>query len=367
MNSKNKLIFISHGLNIGGAEKFLISLANSLCLEFNTSILAISPGDALLHELAKEVNYSEIKRNRKFDLKTILSLRKILKENPTSIICTMDFFCFLYYRLASFGLKKSDKVFISYHSTILKNFKENFLTFIYTRFIRKKDMVLTVCNNQAVYTAEKFRIKLNQFYSIYNGVNVEYWKEENSQDIKKQIRTKYNIPLDANLIVITAALREEKNHVLGIRALKYLHEKLNNFSYLLIVGDGTFLNDIKKEVNECKLNEYVIFAGSQNDVKPFYYASNIFTLTSFTETFSIAVLEAMACGLPCVITNVGGANEIISDGFNGFLTEVNDISVAENWNTALNQNFSKNDIQKYVFEKFNLEDMVKKYYTIFQS
>ena len=367
MSSKKKIIFISHGLKIGGAEKFLISLANSLCSDFEITILAISSGNELLNELSKKVKYIEIKRKSKFDLKTILTLRKYLKQNTESIICNMDFFCFIYYRMANIFCKNSSPLFISYHSTILKNFKENFLTWIYTRFLRKSDKILTVSENQALYTSKKFKIKINQFLSIHNGIDVKKWIESNDQDYKNFIRNKYSIPLNSKLIVITAALRLEKNHEMAIKALSHLHNYHANKAYLLIVGGGTLLNEIKNEVANCKLNDYVIFTGSQNNVKPFYFASDIFSLTSFSETFSIAVLEAMACGLPCVITNVGGANEMVINGFNGYLSEVNEISMAENWDKALHQKFSENDIQNYTLENFNLEKMVNKYKLVFKQ
>ena len=362
-----KIIFISHGLNIGGAEKFLISLANYLSEKFIVEIVAISPGRDLLGELSNEVTFKEIKRVKKFDIKTIIELHKYLSKNKNAIVCNMDFFCFFYYRLSTIFLKSNNNTFISYHSTILKNRKENILTWIYTRFLRKRDCIITVSENQAKYTANKFGLNFSMFKTIHNGIDVSKWENNEFIDFKKQIRERYNIPFDSKVIVITAALREEKNHILAIEALNYFHHYYKSKPYLLLVGDGEMRNQIKSQIEKFDIMEYVVFAGSQSNVKPFYYASDIFSLTSFSETFSIAVLEAMSSGLPCVITNTGGANEMVKDGFNGFLSEINPVSVAECWNKAFNYDFSNELIKNNVIDRFDVLSMVNKYNTIFDK
>ncbi len=362
---EKKIFFISHGLNIGGAEKFLISLANGLSENFDVTVIAISPGNTLLNELSEKVNFIQIERKRKIDFNTIFKLNQILKNNSNAIICSMDFFCFTYFRISTLFLKKQ-KSYISYHSTILKNKKEYFLTWLYTRFLRKTDKILTVSKNQAAYTSKKFKINPKKFLTINNGIEIKKWGNISNFDFKKIIRSNYNIPLDAKVIVITAALRIEKNHINAIKALDYLHNTLNCNAYLLLVGGGDCFNLIEKQVLESKLEQFVVFVGSQKDVRPFYYASDIFTLTSDRiETFSIAALEAMACGIPCVLTNIGGANEMIVPYENGFISEIAFDSIANYWYMALNTSFSKQKIISRVADEFNIEKMINNYKKIF--
>jgi glycosyltransferase involved in cell wall biosynthesis len=75
----------------------------------------------------------------------------------------------------------------------------------------------------------------------------------------------------------------------------------------------------------------------------------------------------MACGLPTVITDVGGANEMIINGVNGYLSEVNEISIAENWLKALTTNFYPDDIIANVSSKYDLKVMIDKYNSVFNN
>ena len=110
------------------------------------------------------------------------------------------------------------------------------------------------------------------------------------------------------------------------------------------------------------MNKRIIFAGNQDNVQPFYWASDIFTLTSKgVETFSIAALEALNCGLPCVLTDIGGANEMIENGVNGYLSKTNFEDISEQWSKALLENFDKKNISFSIKKKFSLDLMIDKY------
>jgi glycosyltransferase involved in cell wall biosynthesis len=105
-----------------------------------------------------------------------------------------------------------------------------------------------------------------------------------------------------------------------------------------------------------------VFTGYVPDVRQVYWMSDLFTLTSNrVETFSIAALEAMSCGLPAVITNIGGATEMVFDGENGFLSGTDAESIASTWSKALDHTFSAKDIRAIVREKFDQERMTMEY------
>ena len=69
------------------------------------------------------------------------------------------------------------------------------------------------------------------------------------------------------------------------------------------------------------LGESVVLAGARRDVRDYYWAADVFVLASRTEGLSHALLEAMSCGLPAVVSNAGGSPDVVQDGANGLLFE----------------------------------------------
>ena len=98
------------------------------------------------------------------------------------------------------------------------------------------------------------------------------------------------------------------------RIIKY--EK--NF-ILIFVGEGDLRSELEKKIKFHNLENHILLLGSRNDIPEILAATDIFILGSLWEGLPGSILEAMASSVPVVSTNVGGANEIITDGDNGFL------------------------------------------------
>jgi glycosyltransferase involved in cell wall biosynthesis len=366
---KKRIIFIINDLGFGGAQKFLITLLNSLNLEkFDVAIVSLSNNNTLKSELRNSINLIELPRNTKFDINHLIRLRRIILEKKSDCIFCIGFFCFFLATISMLFCKRKFKNIISYHTTIQPNRKQVLLIWLYSKLLREKDIIVTVSKNQANYTAKKYRINKTFFKTIHNGINTKYWYYPKTKKVFKEIRDRFDIPETSNLIVIAAGLRPEKNHINAIKALKILHESYDTKAYLLLVGDGIMRKRIEILTNQLGINQFVKFAGFQSDVRSYYWSSNLFALCSDkVETFSIAALEAMACGLPAVITNIGGANEMIVDNENGFLCDPSENDIAEKWFKALNSKFSPTAIMERIHRDFDQEKMVLQYEKILES
>ena len=290
------------------------------------------------------------------------SLRRLIRTEKPDIIFCLNFFSFFLTKLIISGLKQKPFVIISYHSTIPKNKKENNLNKLYITLLTRKDLIITVSENQAKYTALKYGIPTRLFKTIHNGIDINKWRLPVDHCDKIKLRNQYGIPENAIVIIMTAAFRPEKNQMGAIKSLQVLHSTYNQKAYLLFVGEGILLEECRSMAEKMEMAEFIKFAGPQSDVRPFYWASNLFTLCSTSvETFSIAALEAMACGLPIVLTNIGGASEMISEGLNGFLCEPDIADIARNWSKALQLDFSAETIHDYVSRNFSAEKMIGEY------
>ena len=350
---------------VGGAQKFLVSLVNSLDIEiFTILVISLSGRNALQSEVNEHIMFIPLPRNRKIDRKTIFTLRNILLDFEPHCVFCLGAYPFFIVNVASFFSNRFKKI-ISYHITVPLNGKQDKLHKLYFSLLKKKDIIITVSKNQEIYTARRYKVPENKFKTIHNGIDINQWTLPTKDFSRTNLRANYGLLPDSKVIIIAANLRPEKNHLGAIESLKILHDTHKLMASLLIVGDGVVLDKLKELVAQTNLSSYVIFTGEQKDVRPFYWISDLFTLTSKkVETFSIAALEAMACGLPAVLTDIGGANEMIVEKLNGLLCSPDETDISEKWYAALTMPFDNVKISQDIHKKFNHTDMVTKYETI---
>jgi glycosyltransferase involved in cell wall biosynthesis len=124
-------------------------------------------------------------------------------------------------------------------------------------------------------------------------------------------------------VISIANFRPEKNHEMLLRAFGLVHEQIPRMR-LLLVGAGTREGAIRQLVDSLGLRSVVEFTGYVEDVWPYLSRSHLFVLASNYETLGVAILEAMAAGLPVVATAVGGVPELVRPGVNGELVEPGD-------------------------------------------
>jgi glycosyltransferase involved in cell wall biosynthesis len=116
--------------------------------------------------------------------------------------------------------------------------------------------------------------------------------------------------------VCTARLVEAKGIDILIRAVSQVRSRGVSCK-CIILGDGPLSVQLQQQANSEGLREHVIFEGFQENVRPYLQAGSAFILTSYLEGLPISALEAMACGLPCIVTDVGGNAEAVKDQVTG--------------------------------------------------
>jgi N-acetyl-alpha-D-glucosaminyl L-malate synthase BshA len=141
---------------------------------------------------------------------------------------------------------------------------------------------------------------------------------------------------------------------------------------LLLVGDGPESGSAMSLARELNIAEKVHFMGNQQKVENLFACADAFLLPSHYESFGLAALEAMACGVPVVAADVGGVSEVIEDGRTGFLIEPDDYDGgAEKLNTLLSDQTLYTSIKQaglsVVQEKFTTEKIVPQYERVYKS
>jgi glycosyltransferase involved in cell wall biosynthesis len=138
---------------------------------------------------------------------------------------------------------------------------------------------------------------------------------------RRRIRAELDIPDDAWVVGTVGRLAPEKNQSLLIHAMAPM---LDPQRHLMIVGDGPDRGDLERHARTTMHPELIHFTGARNDVSAMMSAFDVFALTSNSEGLPLALLEAMAVGLPVLSTAVGGIPDLVEHGVTGFLVPPGD-------------------------------------------
>ncbi|MGA7837455.1 MAG: N-acetyl-alpha-D-glucosaminyl L-malate synthase BshA, partial [Ignavibacteriaceae bacterium] len=173
-----------------------------------------------------------------------------------------------------------------------------------SRFLKEK----TITN----YNIEK-EIEL-----IPNFIDTDVYKPQEDKCFRKNLAGK-----DEKIIVHTSNFRAVKRVADTIKTLELVRKKVP--AKLLLIGDGPERSECERLSRELKLYDHVKFLGKQEGLVEILNSADLFLIPSQSESFGLAALEAMACGVPVISSSVGGLPELIRHNETGFIAEIGDI------------------------------------------
>ncbi len=182
--------------------------------------------------------------------------------------------------------------------------------------LRKADLV-TADSISSMRAVVGFGVDEKKVKMIIHGVDLRVFRPvENREEFKKDLR----LPESHQVVMSSRSLEPIYDVGTLIRAVPYVIDKCPNTCFL-IVGDGTLRHQLEELACKLGVIEYIRFVGSiSNEEMPkFLGLSDIYVSTSLSDTRSVSLLEAMACALPVVVTDLEGNRECVEDGVNGFL------------------------------------------------
>lgn len=153
------------------------------------------------------------------------------------------------------------------------------------------------------------------------GVDLERFYPASSEQEKKALRESYGFSPDDFILLYTAEFIPRKNHELLFSILPQLTEKISNLQ-IVLCGKGPLLEQYKHFTQEKNVPN-VLFTGYTAEVADWCRLSDVLIMPSFQEGLPLAMIEAMATGLPVVASNIRGHRDIVRDGEHGFLCNVN--------------------------------------------
>lgn len=178
---------------------------------------------------------------------------------------------------------------------------------------RWTDVLITINHEDYKLAKKKFKMKKLTYVP---GIGIDTQRESLSQKEKEEKRKELGIPQDAFLITNAAEFTPNKNQKTVIEAIEQLH---NPNIYFVMCGIGEKKAELEQYVKEHGLEKHIRFVGFRNDLHEILQTSDCFVLSSFREGLSVALMEAMAEGLPVVCGRIRGNVDLIKDGKGGIL------------------------------------------------
>jgi glycosyltransferase involved in cell wall biosynthesis len=186
------------------------------------------------------------------------------------------------------------------------------------RFLSRFTDTLVTINHEDFERAKSLHAKRVLYIP---GVGVDTAKFKNTQVDRKKKRQELGIPTDAFLIVSVGELSMRKNHAAVIKAIS----RMSDFKpYYLVCGEGPEKENLRTLSKDLGIGQQVIFAGFRNDIAEVLRIADCFAFPSRQEGLSVALMEAMAAGLPIVCSKIRGNTDLVEDGKGGYLTDPDD-------------------------------------------
>lgn len=167
------------------------------------------------------------------------------------------------------------------------------------------DVLITINQEDFTFAQKKMRAKKVAYVP---GVGIDLSEFSEVSVDKKSKRQELGIPEDVVLLLSVGELNQNKNHETVIRAIV----DMPNVFYI-IAGQGQLKDHLQAVINESGLSNRVRLLGFRRDIQELCTAADIYVMPSFREGLSVALMEAMACGLPCVVSKIRGNIDLIDE------------------------------------------------------
>jgi glycosyltransferase involved in cell wall biosynthesis len=323
--SRTDVLFVLSSLAVGGSERKIIRMANRLKEEGLQVNLACLNGPYTIEPtLRRDVPLVKLERSGKFSFSTVWRLRQMIRRQRPATVIAVNLYQALYVASATWMLPDRPRTVALVNTSTFRG--RRLWKRIYQWVLARFD--LTVHGSQAqrnFWLAANRRAHDNSLV-IYNGVDSAHFEPVAAFEQAKRLRAKIGVGPQGLLIGTVGKMRPEKNQEVLLTALRRLRVSGVD-AHLVIAGDGPLRDFLRRRAAELEVADRVTFIGEVEDVRAVLTAMDVFVLPSTAvESFSNAALEAMAVGRPVILSDIGGAREMIDDGVEGYVVSPTELA-----------------------------------------
>jgi len=365
-----KILQISSAQSLGGGERHLADLANGLAGRGHEVYLALRPNSPLVGELKKvaKENVTTLPLRNSLDAKSARELSKLVRKNQIQIVhahMARD------YPLAAYAVRqnKEARLIVTRHVLFPLNPLHRITLSGAGQIIAVSRAVASQLRSDRVAAPEKIRV-------VLNGIDTTRFAEVKRNFDRKQFFASWKLPNDSLLIGTVGELTPLKGQAEFLQAAAQVLKQHPN-AYFLIAGvDHSRRNknrlDLEHLTEDLNLTERVRLVGWLEDLGQLYCALDVFVSASHTESFGLAIAEAMASSAAVVATETDGAREIIKPRETGLLVPVRDVDKLAEAVLELLENQDRrlrlgSAAQQSVASQFSVERMIDETEEIYRA
>ncbi len=326
----------------GGGKKVFYSLITGLNKDVFQPVVACAPGGLYADMLMKAgIEICPVDMSNRYDLRNVFRLAKIMRNESVHIVHSQgggrsNFFAMLAARLAKVPIK------LVTAATLVERWEDT--SSLRRACYIKVDRVIEDMVDRFICVSEEVRQALvhghglspERAITVHNGIDVSGHESPREAD---EIRQSLHVSSDKIIISLLGRLVWVKGIDLFLQAAANLCKTHENV-YFLVVGDGPLASALKEQEKELGLQGKCSFTGFQKDIPAILKITDILAIPSHSEGLPMVILEAMACGIPVVGSQIGGIPEMIEPGTNGFLIPPADAkSLAEKLSLLVNDKY----------------------------
>lgn len=372
-----KIVYLTTGLSMGGAEVMLYNLLSNINRDrFEPTVISLMDKGVFgeqIEQLGIPVHSAGMLVGKP-SFSTVKKVINLIKQAKPDLIQGWMYHGNLAAQFFNFISGKKIPVLWSIHHSLHDLPSEKPLTQAIIRFGSLSSKYIS----KVAYVSEKSQEqhqKLGYFANnsciVPNGFDISRFQPSN--EIRQKFRQELGISDDTFLIGSLARYHPMKDHPNLLRAAKLLLEKSPDTKFVLIGTDVDNENpELTNLIEELGIGDSVYLLGQRRDVPEITPALDLLTSSSaFGEAFPLVIGEAMACEVPCVVTDIGDSGWIIGDTGKAVAPK-NPQALAEAWQKMIElEPVAKAEkgraARKRIVEKFALDSIVNRYEDIYQS
>ena len=311
-----KILHFITDTDVGGTELMLTRLLPYLKQSFDTRVVCAMPRGrvgALLE--AKGIPVTYLNFRHWLDIGIIYRLYRVMRDVQPDVLITHLIHSDIVGRCVGrwAGVKT---IICSQQGSLLQ---WEFLRAFDRLTTRLVDVYIVQTEIAREELARRLRLPRSRFVVIPNSV-----MPHRPAGTALALRQRFGIAADDLAIICVSRLRRRKGHEFLLAAFEHVWQR-NKRLALLLVGDGERLAALEQQIAPYHSRSKIFFLGNRTDVGDLLAAADIFVLPTLAEGMSNAILEAMAAGLPCLVSNIPVNKAVITAGVNGLFFKAGDV------------------------------------------